>query len=76
MKILSNMVTSYQHCNANSFKNTFKSVAAAFFGVQNDKTRQRDFSQGKLSHFIIAGVISVLVFVVILLTIVGMVLPN
>ncbi len=76
MKILSNMVTSYQHCNANSFKDTFKSVAAAFFGVQNDKTRQRDFSQGKLSYFIIAGVISLLVFVVILLTIVGMILPN
>jgi hypothetical protein len=76
MKVLSNMVMSYHHCGANSLKDTFKSVAAAFFGVQNDKTRRRDFSQGKLSHFVIAGVISLLVFVAILLTIVVIIIPN
>lgn len=76
MKVLSNMVISYHHCGANSLKDTFKSVAAAFFGVQNDKTRRRDFSQGKLSNFVIAGVISLLVFVAILLTIVVIIIPN
>jgi len=59
-----------------SLRDTFKSVAAAFFGVQSDSTRKRDFSQGKLSHFIIVGVISVLIFIAALITIVSLVIPN
>ena len=57
-------------------KETFKSVAAAFFGVQSDKNRQRDFTQGKLSHFIIAGLIAVLLFIGSLIAIVSIVLPS
>jgi hypothetical protein len=59
-----------------SLKNTFKSVAAAFFGVQNERSRQRDFSQGKLSHFIAVGIICVLLFIGALVTIVSLVIPN
>ena len=40
---------------------TLKSVAAAFLGVQSDKNRNRDFKEGKLSHFIIAGVVAVII---------------
>ena len=40
-----------------SLLTTFKSVAAAFFGVQSESARKRDFSQGKLSHFIVVGII-------------------
>jgi hypothetical protein len=58
-----------------SMKNTFKSVAAAFFGVQSSKNRENDFSQGKLSHFIIVGVISVVIFIAALLIIVNLVMP-
>jgi hypothetical protein len=58
-----------------SMKDTFKSVAAAFFGVQSDKNREKDFSQGKISHFIIVGVISVIIFIAILLAIVNLVIP-
>jgi hypothetical protein len=57
-------------------KDTFKSVAAAFFGVQSESTRKRDFSQGKLSHFIAAGIISVMIFVGILIAIVSLVIPS
>jgi hypothetical protein len=56
--------------------NTFKSVASAFFGVQSNKNRERDFSEGKLSHFIIVGVISVIIFITILVTVVTLVIPN
>lgn len=56
--------------------NTFKSVAAAFFGVQSNKNRERDFSQGKLSHFIIVGVIGVIVFIAVLIAIVTLVIPS
>ena len=54
---------------------TIKSVAAAFFGVQSDKNRKRDFTEGKFSHFIIAGVLGVILFIVALIAIVSMVIP-
>jgi hypothetical protein len=59
-----------------SIKNTIKSVAAAFFGVQSNKNREKDFSQGKLSHFIIVGVISVFLFIGFLIAVVTLVMPN
>jgi len=40
------------------------STAAAFFGVQSDQNRQRDFSGAKPSHFIIAGFILTALFAV------------
>ncbi|WP_068547228.1 DUF2970 domain-containing protein [Thalassotalea crassostreae] len=58
-----------------NLKNTIASVAAAFFGVQSDKNRERDFSQGKFSHFVIVGAIAVVLFVLALIAIVNMVLP-
>jgi len=59
-----------------SLKETFKSVAAAFFGVQNNKARKRDFSEGKLSHFIVVGIVCVLIFIAALVTIVSFVIPT
>ncbi|WP_448249439.1 DUF2970 domain-containing protein [Thalassotalea agariperforans] len=59
-----------------NFIATLKSVAAAFFGVQSDKNRNRDFSQGKASHFIIAGIIGVIVFIALLIFAVSLVLPS
>ncbi|MDR5858608.1 DUF2970 domain-containing protein [Halomonas elongata] len=34
-----------------------KSVLAAFFGVQKESRRYEDFSRGRASHFIIAGIL-------------------
>lgn len=59
-----------------SIKNTFKSVAAAFFGVQSNKNRENDFTQGKLSHFIMAGIIGVIIFVATLVAVVNWVIPT
>lgn len=59
-----------------SLNNTVKSVAAAFFGVQSNKNRERDFSQGKLSHFIIVGIIGVIIFIAVLIAIVALVIPS
>jgi len=61
--------------NENSFKDTAKSVGSAFLGVQSEANRERDFTQGKFSHFIIAGVIGVILFIAALLVIVSVVLP-
>lgn len=59
-----------------SLKNTFKSVAAAFFGVQSNKNREKDFTEGKLSHFIFVGIISVAIFIAVLMFLVSLVMPT
>ncbi len=59
-----------------SLVNTIKSVAAAFFGVQSNKNRERDFSQGKFSHFIIVGILGVIIFIAVLIAIVTLVIPS
>lgn len=58
-----------------SIKQTIKSVAAAFFGVQSEANRKQDFTQGKFSHFVIAGIIGVVLFIGALLLVVSFVLP-
>ena len=47
-----------------------KSVIAAMFGVQTEENRERDFKHGKASHFIIAGVVLTVIFVLVLINIV------
>ena len=62
--------------SSQNFKETFKSVGAAFFGVQSDKNRERDFTQGKFSYYIVAGLIAVILFIAALITIVSLVMPS
>lgn len=57
-----------------SLKDTMKSVGAAFLGVQSNKNREKDFTQGKFSHFIIGGLIAVMLFIGILIAVVSAVL--
>lgn len=45
------------------------SVAAALFGVQSDSNRQTDFNQQSPWAFIIGGIIAIVFFVVVLITI-------
>jgi len=59
----------------NSFTDTAKSVGSAFLGVQSEANRERDFNQGKFSHFVIAGIIGVVLFIAALLLVVSFVLP-
>lgn len=51
-----------------------KSVAAAFFGVQSEQNRQRDFTRGKPMQFIIIGLVATALFVVTMILIVKLVL--
>ena len=50
------------------------SVAAAAFGVQNSKTRERDFTRGNPLVFIIAGLAFTLAFVLSLILVVYLVI--
>jgi hypothetical protein len=51
-----------------------KSTSSAFLGVQSNANRERDFSRGKLSHFIWMGLLFGLLFVSTLVGIVQLVL--
>ena len=52
------------------------SVLASFFGVQSSKNRQRDFSHGKPIHFIIAGLLLTVAFVLLVWGVVNLVLSS
>lgn len=54
-----------------SFFHIILSTLAAFFGVQSDSNRQRDFDQGHFGHFIFAGLLLGTLFI---LTVVGVVM--
>jgi len=53
-----------------SFLQVMTSVLAAMFGVSTEKNRERDFTKGKLWHYILGGLIFAAAFIAILVTIV------
>ena len=57
-----------------SFWQLLKSVFSAFLGVQSSANRERDFKQGKMSHFIWMGLLFGLVFVSTIIGLVQLVL--
>lgn len=52
------------------------SAAAAAFGVQSRANRERDFNRGKPLHFIIAGIVFTIIFVLVVVSVVQFVLHN
>ena len=57
-----------------TFGQLLKSTFSAFIGVQSNANRERDFSQGKMSHFIWMGLLFGVIFVLTLIGIVQLVL--
>jgi len=57
-----------------SFGQLLKSTFFAFLGVQSNANRERDFTQGKMSHFIWMGLLFGVVFVLTILGVVQLVL--
>jgi len=52
------------------------STVAAAFGVQSSRNRQRDFQAGKPMHFIVAGIVFTVLFVVGMILLVRLVLST
>jgi hypothetical protein len=50
------------------------SILASWFGVQSNKNRERDFTHGKASTFIFAGIIFVFLFILFVIGIVQLVM--
>lgn len=53
----------------------FSTIAAAF-GVQSSRNRERDFTRGRASHFIIAGIVFTVLFVLAVVGVVNLVLGS
>ena len=49
----------------------FKSVLAAFIGVQSEANRKKDFENGSLSTYVIAGIIFTVLFIVAIIFLVS-----
>lgn len=45
---------------------SWMSVLAAFFGVQSSANRERDFTRGRASHFILLGLLATALLVLVL----------
>lgn len=56
------------------FREVAKSTFSAFLGVQSDANRERDFKGGKMSHFILMGLLFGLIFVLSIIGVVQLVL--
>ena len=52
------------------------SVLAAFFGVQSEKNRERDFQHGRPIHYILVGLIMTLLFILAILVAVKLALRS
>jgi hypothetical protein len=52
----------------------FKSIMMSFFGVQKEEIRERDFTQGKPSQFIVIGLLITIGSIVALYLLVQLVL--
>jgi hypothetical protein len=51
----------------------FKSVLAAFIGVQSEANRKKAFEQGSLSTYIVAGLICTILFVIAVVSLVSII---
>ncbi|MFA5495230.1 MAG: DUF2970 domain-containing protein [Porticoccaceae bacterium] len=58
------------------FKSLVFSVLAGALGVQSNKNRERDFKQGKISTYIIAGLVFTALFITVVVGVVKLVLHN
>ena len=61
--------------NGLTFWQVLSSTLAAAFGVQSSKNRERDFTKGKASHFILMGIAFTALFVLAVVAVVNLVLP-
>lgn len=59
-----------------TFWSVLSSAAAALFGVQSSKNRERDFTRGKPIHYIMVGLFVTTVFVLSVWGIVKLVLSK
>ena len=55
---------------------TFKSVLAAFIGVQSRKQHEEDFARGSVVSYIVVAIVFVLIFIAVVITVVNLVMAS
>jgi Protein of unknown function (DUF2970) len=53
-----------------------RSIAAAAFGVQSNRNKERDFTHGNYRHFIVGGIVFTVIFVLTVAFVVSLVLEH
>ena len=56
------------------FLSILRSVFSAFLGVQSNRNRERDFAHGRPIHFIVAGLLGTLLFILLMWALVKLVM--
>jgi hypothetical protein len=51
-----------------------KSVLAAFAGIQSQKNREQDFTEGNFKHYLIAGIAMTVLLILLLVSLVSLVI--
>ena len=72
-------MTDHEHSDTGQrlgLRQVLGSVLAAFIGVQSNRNRLRDFRHGNPVHYIVAGAVMTLVFVLLIWTVVQLVLST
>lgn len=64
------------HRHGLSLLDVARSVGAAFFGVQTEANRRRDFTHGRIHHFVLVGFAATVAFVLVLVGIVQLILAT
>ncbi len=59
-----------------SILQVLSSVLAAFAGIQSGKNREVDFTSGKISHYVVVGLIVVVLFILTIVFVVSKVVAN
>ncbi|MCF6193597.1 MAG: DUF2970 domain-containing protein [Kangiellaceae bacterium] len=52
------------------------SVLAAMIGIQSEENRERDFTKGDITNYIMVGIVVVAIFVFILIKFVNSLIPD
>lgn len=51
-----------------------KSVLAAFVGIQSKENRETDFTEGKISHYLVVGLTVTILFIASIIFVVSMII--
>jgi len=66
---------SKNNSNPSFLQVAFSAIAAAF-GVQSSKNQARDFEKGKITHYVVAGLVVTVVFISLVVVAVKFALAN
>ncbi len=59
-----------------NFLRILQTLLSGLFGIQSRKNMEKDFTTGKIQHYVIAGIITVILIIFIIYNIVKFIINN